>query len=82
MGDILSIEGRTRPDLEKEEIVDALSRWLEKAKRGDIQVLAMTCILSDDSVLICSPRTHRAASIIGACVMLQQELLDNVEEVG
>lgn len=80
MGDILSIEGRTRPEVEKEEIVDGLSRWLEMAKRGEISALAMTCVKSDDTTLVYSPPSDLIITLIGAIAVLQSELIANTVE--
>lgn len=80
MADILSIDGRTRPSVLREEIVDCLSRWLESAKRGELTSLAMAAVHSDGDTMICVPPTDEFSKILGAVTMLQHDMLNNVEE--
>lgn len=81
MGDILSLEGRTRPDVQKEHVVDGLSEWLEMAKRGEIDSIAMTCIKTDGTTMLFAPPSDSIITLIGTLAVLQAELIANTQEV-
>ncbi len=81
MGDLISIEGRTRNDCEQEEIVDCLSDFMELAQRGEITALAMVCVTKDGDVRVCKTSVGKPAALIGSVTMLQNELLKEIDEI-
>jgi hypothetical protein len=75
MGELLSIEGKTRPAEINAGIIETLEDWLADARNGDIKSLLMVRVDVDDSFIISIPANDCTLQLLGAVEFAKHDLI-------
>lgn len=78
--ELVSLEGKTRPDQVNKSIIEMLTDWLEQAKAGEFKAVVIAAVTSDRGSQYAASESDCIHEMLGALAMLQYSMMKKYDE--